>query len=148
MSREDLAEWSALLSCNARGASVLDVVADIEMHALVASVVLWLGRPRTTRIPSDTHQADRVVIPSRARVDANGGPLSTCMVFGSPYLSKTRSNSALTTTAPVLSINCAHSTYRVAASRTVSGSQRAPSFEFHHPLKSTVHQSFGASQST
>ena len=28
---------------------------------------------------------------------------------------------------------------RLKASRTVSGSQRAPSRVFHHPLKSTVH---------
>jgi len=42
-------------------------------------------RPRMWRIPSDTHQADKRVRPTRPLVAANGGPLSDWMASGIPF---------------------------------------------------------------
>lgn len=108
----------------------------------------WAGRPRITRIPSDTHQADSDVIPSLARGDANGGPLSTCIANGSPFVSNNLTNTRLTLSLFVSVINSAHNTKWLFASRTVNGSHFAPSFVLHHPLKSTVHRSFGSFAAT
>ena len=108
----------------------------------------WPGRENTTSMPSDAHQAESHVNPPLALVHPNGVPLSLWIVRGSPYFSKRRINTACTGS-PL--VECNHSTAntnRECASRTVNGSHRAPSAVRHHPLKSTVHRSLGASTTT
>ena len=54
------------------------------------------------------------------------------------------SNAGRTSSVRVRVIARIASTYRLTASRTVSGSQRVPSSVRHQPLKSTVQRSFGS----
>ena len=61
------------------------------------------------------------------------------MIAGSPYWRKSRSQCCFT--AANVSRLCTQRRKREAASRTVNGSKRAPSFVHHQPLKSNVHTS-------
>lgn len=107
----------------------------------------WPGLPGCVlsgTIPRLIHQALRVVGPRNPVVVANGVPLSLLTTFGSPNLEKSPSNLSLTAPADADSISLTSSTALLARSLTVSGRHLSPS-DTHHPLKSTVHTSFGFS---
>lgn len=65
---------------------ILDLVAHVEVHPLVRTVVLrvrW-APPDHADTESDPPGRDSRVIPQRARVQAKGGPLSTWIARGRP----------------------------------------------------------------
>src|SRR5712664_4239150 len=95
-------------------------------------------------IPREIHQADSRLRPARLLTLINGSPLSHWMALGTPCCRNSLSNSLRTSSTVVASTNFTQSTYRLKASRTVSGSHRAPSRARHQPLKSTVHTSLHA----
>ena len=129
----------ALLRGQRRRDERLDLDADVGMHPLMAAVVL--------RAAGTVGEILDLYRPPSARVEAKGCPLSDWIAAGSPYLENNASNELRTVSVVVSGTARSSKTKRLKASRTVSGSQRAPSPVRHQPLKSTVHRSFGASTS-
>src|SRR5262245_58681707 len=94
-------------------------------------------------MPRETNQADKSVRPPRARVQMNGAPLSHCIASGRPCAQNRCSSTRRTSLVRVLVTRLTARTFRLKASRTVSGSHFSPLSARHHPLKSIVHRSFG-----
>ena len=94
-------------------------------------------------MPSFNHQTARR--DSRpAPVVANGEPLSVRSARGNPYVAKRALEPRPHPDRAVGATMRQHSTNRLHASATVSGSQRVPSAVRNQPLKSAVQTSFGA----
>src|SRR5215467_7656445 len=90
-------------------------------------------------MPSFSHHTDKAERPP-APVEPNGAPLSERIAPGRPTAAKTRSIAPLTP-ANVGSTIRTSTRYLLAASLSVSGSQRVPSAVRNQPLKSIDHSS-------
>ncbi len=103
------------------------------------------GLLRSRSIPSASHHTESWLNPKMALLLAKGGPLSLRIAEGSPCVSKSFSKQRRITPLRLLSTALISSSILLNSSRTVSGSTRRPSLHNHHPLKSTVQTSLGAS---
>lgn len=93
---------------------LLDLDAHVGMRPLVTSVVGRLAWTAPHDLDTeDIHQAERPVSPPSERTEANGGPLSLWMAFGSSQRSNSSSNTSRTGAVRVLVMSRSSSTNRL-----------------------------------